>query len=202
MKYCNMVILAISVFLLPFGCKTDGETKKQKEVHESGSADRYQQGSVLSFHEAALTGQAGDVLKYLEAGIDVNVRDSDGRTALMYASYNGHVEVMRNLLLKGADVNLQDNYGRTALMMASSGPFPQAVRLLLDNYADPNIADKEEHFTALMYAAAEGQTEIVKILLSRNANPSLKDKDGDMALTFALNNGHDEVVKILKPVTK
>ncbi|MGQ9621281.1 MAG: ankyrin repeat domain-containing protein [Bacteroidales bacterium] len=112
MKHFLMGILVISALLLPFGCKTGGETKKQKEVSESGSGNRYQQGSVLSFYEAALTGQTGVVLKYLEEGIDVNVRDNDGRTALMYASYNGHVEVIRNLLLKGADVNLQDNYGR------------------------------------------------------------------------------------------
>jgi len=40
-----------------------------------------------------------------------------GETALMFASWYGHKEVVELLLEKGADVNAKDKLGRTALMM-------------------------------------------------------------------------------------
>lgn len=50
-----------------------------------------------------------------------------------------------------------------------------------------------------MYAAAEGQIEAVRLLLTFKADPALKDIDGDNALAFAEKNGHQEVVKLLRP---
>lgn len=150
-----------------------------------------------SIFEAALSGLRPEVIKILEKGIDINAQDEDGRTVLMYASFNGHSELIRDLLLRGAKVNLQDVNGRTALMLAASGPFPDAVKLLLDHNADPNMIDKEEHFTALMYAAAEGQLEVVRLLMKYQADPGMKDIDGDDAITFARNNGHQQVVAFL-----
>lgn len=150
-----------------------------------------------SIFEAALSGMGHEVMEMLDKGADINSQDADGRTVLMYASFNGHSELIRDLLNRGAKVNLQDINGRTALMLASSGPFPDAVKLLLDHNADPNIVDKEEHFTALMYASAEGQLEVVKLLLRYHADPTLRDVDGDDALTFARNNGHRQVAEFL-----
>jgi uncharacterized protein len=48
-----------------------------------------------------------------------------------------------------------------------------------------------------MFAASEGQLENIKLLLKYNADPWLKDVDGDNALTFALKNGHKNVVDLL-----
>lgn len=150
-----------------------------------------------SIFEAALSGLRPEVIATLDRGVDINAQDEDGRTVLMYASFNGHSELIRDLLLRGAKVNLADVNGRTALMLAASGPFPDAVKLLLDHSADPNMVDKEEHFTALMYAAAEGQLEVVKLLMKFQADPKMKDIDGEDAIAFARNNGHMAVVEYL-----
>jgi hypothetical protein len=56
--------------------------------------------------------------KLLEIGADVNLQDSSGRTALMYAAYNGYINRVNKLLEFGADVNIQDSFGHTALMYA------------------------------------------------------------------------------------
>ena len=37
----------------------------------------------------------------------------DGRTALMWASEGGHIEIVKSLLLRGADVNIQDKVSST-----------------------------------------------------------------------------------------
>jgi ankyrin repeat protein len=106
--------------------------------------------------------------------------------------------VIEYLLEAGATIDSTDTAGRTALMYASSGPFPEAVAMLLGWGANVNVQGSLEGFTALMTAAAEGHVEIVEILLAAGADRDLKDKDGDTALSFAKQNGHDKVVALLE----
>ena len=148
--------------------------------------------------EAALNGELPYIQQALEKGFDANTTDPEKHTALMLAAYNGHSELVSLLLKHGADPDILDLNDRTALMYASTGPFPETVSLLLDAGASLNLIDKEEHFTALMFAAAEGQSEIVRMLLDHGADKSLRDIDGESAYDFALNNGHEEAVKMLK----
>lgn len=196
-KWFILIFLVFSIGMI-VGCKSGNENTKAVTQNVAPGLKQVAPPTGISIHEAALNGQITQVNSLLANGLDVNTLDEDGRTALMYASFNGVTEIVRKLIEKGAGINLADSSGRTALMMASSGPYPETVKLLLDHQADPNIVDKEEHFTALMYAAAEGQLQVVKILLAYKADPSLKDIDGDNAATFAANNGHIEVVALLK----
>lgn len=148
--------------------------------------------------QAALDGDIDTIEQGLTAGFDVDTRDLQGRTLLMYAAFNGHTDIVRKLLDKGAEVDGRDSNGTTALMFASSGPFPDTVRLLLDKGADVNMADTNEHWTALMWAGAEGQAENIRMLLDAGADPALREADGDTAESFALRNGHAEAAKILQ----
>jgi ankyrin repeat protein len=201
MKNHRFISILLAVLFIT-GCNGRKETKSIQENRTSSGAGFSKTLSSVSIHEAALNGDAGQVTAVLGSGTDANLKDPEGRTPLMYASYNGHEEIIKKLIEKGADVNLQDIYGRTALMMASSGPYAASVKYLLEHGANPNLADKEEHFTALMYAAAEGQLDVVKILLANGADPWMKDVDGDDALKFAADNGHTAVVSLLKSVRK
>ena len=197
-RLISLILLSHLFFFSSCNSRKDNSAKDANPVQEAVRIPKPLPS--VSIHEAALNGQSGQVAALLEAGTDVNLKDREGRTPLMYASYNGHAEVMKSLVEKGADINLQDIYGRSALMMASSGPYPAAVKYLLEHGANPNLTDREEKFTALMYAAAEGQLDIVKLLLVHGADPGMKDVDGDNAVTFAGNNGHTEVVSLLKSV--
>lgn len=148
--------------------------------------------------QAALDGDFQRIENAVENGFDVETTDSDMHTLLMMAAYNGHSRIVKLLLDKGASVDHKDIMKRTALMYASTGPFNETVILLLDAGANPNLVDGEEHFTPLMFAAAEGQVEVVKTLLQHGADKTMVDVDGESAYDFALNNGHSEVVKLLK----
>ncbi len=150
--------------------------------------------------EAALNGDLSSLRQLTEAGVDINLSDDDGRTPLMFAAFNGHHEIVAFLLEKGAFVDMHDAFNRTALLYAATGPFPQTVELLLKNDADPNVVDSDEHFTPLMHAAAEGNIEVVRVLLEHGARKDLTDVDGDNALSFARENGHDKVVSLLEKV--
>lgn len=148
--------------------------------------------------EAAFEGNLKVVQGLLSAGVPADVTTPEKQTPLMWAAFNGHTPVVSLLLEKGASLDALEANSRTALMYASSGPFPETVELLLEKGADVNVQGSLEGFTALMTAAAEGQHEVVRLLLVYGADPALKDKDGDTAESFATQNGHSEVVTLLR----
>jgi len=81
-------------------------------------------------HEAAKFGDLSRVNDLIAAKADVNVKDEEGYTALMIASYKGHIEVVKALIAAKADVNAKANNNVTALMMASMNGHREIVRLL------------------------------------------------------------------------
>ncbi len=174
-KTIALVLLAFSTLLS--GCKPAPEPLPPPTAE-----------AVETFVEAALDGKAPVISAALKNGMPVDQKNKFGNSALMAASFNGHVNTMKTLITAGADVNLRVNNGVTPLM-AACGPFPAAVQLLLDNGANVNATDHNENFTALMYAATEGLSPIVDILLKAGADPSMKDVDGDTAASFARNRG-------------
>ena len=101
----------------------------------------------------------------LESGTDVNAQDEYGQTALIIATDNDDIEIVK-ILLEGTntDVNAKDKYEQTALMIATDNGDIEIVKMLLEN---PNIdvnAKDENGQTALMIAAQSGNTEIFKLL--------------------------------------
>lgn len=109
----------------------------------------------------------------------------------MFASYNGHTDIVRLLTEEGSDIHQANTAGRTPLMFAASGPFPETVKFLLENGVNPNVQDSIEGWTALMYAAAEGNLKVIEVLLEYGADASLEDKDGDRAIDFASGSGNN-----------
>lgn len=152
----------------------------------------------------------------LNAGIDVNARDKDGWTALMYAArYNQRTEIISVLLNAGADVNAQNKDGRTALWLAVSRPIvasfqdvlsfaqpivatPEVVSLLLGAAAEVNVQDKDGQ-TALWGAAASQDSVVVSLLLEAGADVNAKDEFfGKTVLMQAANySKYPEVISLL-----
>ena len=55
----------------------------------------------------------------IEAGVDVNLADSYGRTPAYIASQNNHTDALKLLIEAGADVNIADEDGWTPAFIAS-----------------------------------------------------------------------------------
>ena len=108
-----------------------------------------------------------DDIDLLILGI-ANVRDNDGKTALIHASYKNHLKVVQILIDAGADVDIQDNDGRTALMWASSNDNLEVVQELIKAGADVNIQNNEG-WTALIYAKIYKNQEIIDLLKKAGA---------------------------------
>ncbi len=67
--------------------------------------------------------------------------DAESRTALINASRNGHLKVVRALLQQEANVNAAAIQGRTALIYASREGHLEVVRVLLQQGANVNTAE-------------------------------------------------------------
>ena len=70
-----------------------------------------------------------------ELGVDVNIRDAEGFTALHHAAARGDNEVIKYLLSKGANVMAVNRAGQTTVDMANSPeqrtqPYPETIKLL------------------------------------------------------------------------
>ncbi|CAM4644910.1 unnamed protein product [Leuciscus chuanchicus] len=59
---------------------------------------------------SAISGNAAVASVLLQAGVDVNIRDKAGKTPLMVAVLNNHVELVKLLLDSGADLYLKNKY--------------------------------------------------------------------------------------------
>ena len=116
---------------------------------------------------AAFNGHRHVVGYLLTLGAKVDSKDSNGRTALMYASSGPYAETVEVLLDAGAEVNTQGSLeGFTALMTAAAEGQIEVVRLLLERGADPSLEDVDGD-SALSFSREKGHTEIVE-LLERN----------------------------------
>jgi len=128
-----------------------------------------------------LGGQYGnhlEVIKLLiESGTNINVKNSNGWTALMFAASRNNTEVVKVLISAGADINAKNNYGWTALMYAALDGSKEAVKFLIDAGADIN-AKNSEGWTALMLAAKSRNLEAYNFLVDTGADIEAKNHEG------------------------
>ncbi|KAK4230432.1 ankyrin repeat-containing domain protein [Podospora fimiseda] len=123
----------------------------------------------------------------------VDAQDSHGRTALMSASANGHKLTVGLLLDQGASKTLEDEEGWTALDLSVLNGFANVAEILL-NHSDLDILQKNK---TLSLAAQVRSETMVRLLLDSGAEVNGKDQAGNIALMFAVPQGHHDVVRIL-----
>jgi ankyrin repeat protein len=142
----------------------------------------------------------------ISKGADINIKGSyDGRTALMWAAQNSQ-KTVELLLAKGAEVNVKGVDGMTAFIQSIFGILSGSVTiavcdLLIEKGANVNdqlTGDDATGWTAIMFASSNGKLDLVKYLISKGADVNLKAKDGTSALSLALKDKNDDIIKILK----
>lgn len=86
--------------------------------------------------KAVKNGNDWEIRSLLESGADVNVKDNDGWSALMYAvRYQNNLEVVRLLLRNGADMTAMNKYGSSPLDLAATySSNPEILRSILKEF--------------------------------------------------------------------
>lgn len=77
-------------------------------------------------------------------GADVNVRNEDGMTPLIWAAFIGHLDIVKFLVDNGngMDIDARDNKGCTALAMAVLMGKLEVVKILVAKGANVNKRNK------------------------------------------------------------
>lgn len=140
----------------------DGSATKKKDEESSGARNadsKGPMGPVFStfiseeesenelkldeIHAFAREGDEENLLKCIESGVPVNVKDSEGRAPLHWAVDRGHLSITKLLLSRNADVNAKDLEGQTALHYAAVCERGDIADFLVKHGADVEIKDNE-----------------------------------------------------------
>ncbi|MEI0516471.1 ankyrin repeat domain-containing protein [Brachyspira murdochii] len=97
--------------------------------------------------------------------IDYKIRDSESKTLLMYAVFNGNIEIIKDISKYGILLDETDNNGRTALHWAVYYNKYDAVVTLIELGAKDYIKD-DYSLTPIDIAQYEGYEEIYNYLSS------------------------------------
>lgn len=84
----------------------------------------------MNILDYARTGNIKNLKLEIEKGVDINIKDKYGNTALMWVSWEGYTNCIKILIDAGADINIQNKYGNTALKYAYWYGHTEIVKLL------------------------------------------------------------------------
>eukprot|EP00966_Prymnesium_polylepis_P079153 1834488-Prymnesium_polylepis.1 len=159
---------------------------------ESGNAVGYKKGKLDEPMASAKKGKLDEVRAALDQGVDVNYQNEDGWTALVFAAWNRHEEVVAFLLERGADLTLTTKATKAPWLQPSQDGLTvkdrakelcgnQATVVALLEAAERNpgqpaatyleMAEAEEGAgDAMLKAAAENTFDEVSAALARGVN--------------------------------
>jgi ankyrin repeat protein len=129
--------------------------------------------------------------------IEIDAKESDGSTALMWATYKVDHELVRALLKAGAKANVTNNFGSSPLAEAVKLGDVELVRVLLEAGADADSPNQDNQ-TALMLASSIGSLPIAQLLIGKRADVNaVEGFRGQTALMWAAAENHPQIVDLL-----
>jgi ankyrin repeat protein len=146
--------------------------------------------------DAARAGRSDISRALLHAGFPVNTQGTGGYTALVLASYHGHLDEVVLLLNEQADPCIPDHNGNTALMGALFKGEMQVAQLLV-NQCNLNQANNSGQ-TALAFAALFGRLDFIPVLVMQGADLNHIDARGETALGIVVGQGNEFAADVLR----
>ena len=176
------------------------QTNKDKSIILENPDETDSFGKTLLM-KAAKAGNDWQISALLASGANVNLKDKDGWTALMYAvRYQESLNCVDLLLQAQADVKIKNKYGSSALMIASCyNNNPQIIKKLLSYY---QMNDKEV-LKSLVLLLSESQTSEYTSIAKLNAFldysvPLNTFYEGKTPLMYACEFGNStKIIKVL-----
>lgn len=162
---------------------TSGGRYKGPDPKDDGKADD------LNLIVAAAKGDISGVEKRLAGGRSkVDSRDSLRRTPLMYASWNGHMDLCSRLLAAGANPEFRDREGNNAFDYAAGRGLVDELHYLLTRTRMDDDRHYEE-YAKLIQAAFAGDAALLPAGAGKLAPVNRINPEGQAPLHIAAGNG-------------
>ena len=134
--------------------------------------------------------------------IDLNAKTNCGNTALCYACFKGHADIVKILMKNASHLSIDDDW--TGFHWACEKGHSDVVKILMENAATLSINfnyRKKDGMTAFHIACDRGFSDVVKIIMEYAATLSIdlniRDKNGYTAFYLACKKDKSDVVKII-----
>ena len=143
-------------------------------------------------HLCCLNGHQAVAEMLIDNGINVNAKDSMGRTPLIAtvfrSSSSKYIDLFHYLLEKGANPKIVDKNGRGLLIWCVSGyGYLSMIQVILENH--PPIDEKDNlGRQAMHYAALHGNIEVVHMLSEFGADIDCQDNNGQTPLHASIRH--------------
>lgn len=184
------VTLCFTAVVATVGCLSEPE-KARRTLEVQG----------VEFTGDAFVAQAGagatDVAQlFLTAGMDIDARSTEGRTALHEAAAGANEEAMTWLLEHGASLGAADTAGCAVIWRPVLEPDAGVLTFLLQHGAEVDSRDARGR-TPLVHAAASDDVAIVRLLLDARADVNAMSAIGVTPLMNAAVTGGPEMLGLL-----
>jgi ankyrin repeat protein len=128
---------------------------------------------------------------------EIDIADSNGRTAVSFAAERSDLKALSLLLRYGANPVIASPNQGSPLHFAATAVDPSSINILLEHGAEIDCVTSYSQ-TPLHYAAAYNNSEKhARALLAAGANPNFKDLDGMTPLHWTAVSGNDAVAKAI-----
>lgn len=149
--------------------------------------------------------QNGNILKaeeFIKNGVDINVQNSNGATALMIAVYNNNVDMVKMIMKYNPNVNIQDKSKNSPFLYAGARGYLDILKLIYKKADTRNVVNIYGG-NALIPACEKGHLETVIFLLENtdiNVN-HINNLSWTALLEVTIlgndNKNYQEIVKVL-----
>jgi ankyrin repeat protein len=178
--YRRLILAEEAYNNLPWNERKNFDTRSGEHPHDPALIE-----AIENLDERALKA-------FIEQGLDINARDSNGETLLLYfacsfpssdSEFETVEKILELLLNNGADLNVLNIYGLTTLYATLCFQQLRIARWLLDHGADPNA---QTGCNLLHVATGKRNFKFVRLLLEYNADLNALDEYGRTPLDIAL----------------
>ncbi|XP_070195077.1 transient receptor potential cation channel subfamily A member 1-like isoform X2 [Littorina saxatilis] len=175
-----------------FGGKLGQFFCKEESLMDSNAKDATDGTVAVRTMTSSVSRVGQDILKLLDE------RDEFGCTPLHYASKEGHLLALEELITFGATPSLKNNEKQSPFHFAARYGRYNTCRRLLELSQGPNIINETDAdgLTGLHIAAQNGHTKIITLLLQKGAVVQ-RDNDDNTPLHHAAAQGWTQCMRTL-----
>ncbi|KAF3314537.1 hypothetical protein TWF173_004620 [Orbilia oligospora] len=159
--------------------------------------DRQSIDRVTGLHVAAHCGLTL-VAKVMLAGdgVDLELADNIGRTALLFAAKEGYEDIVRVLIDSGANPEAKNSSGEAAISLAVGNGHESIVQMLIGIGVNLEVKDHRGQ-TPLFIAARNGSDSIFRRLMESKSDINAVNPEGQTALMAAVERGYETIAELL-----